>query len=284
MIRHGALIAGVLCLGLLTGCGDDDDTSASTPDASSAMPVPDSSGGSTDADGSGGEPSPELDGREFVSTAIEGQDLVAGSEVRISFQDGSLSANAGCNTMNGGYELDGSTLQVESMAMTMMACEEQLMAQDELVSGLLTSGPTVALDGDVLTIASDEVTLTMLDREVAEPDLALEGVTWQLESIVADEAVSSVPAGVESTLVFGDDGTVAVDTGCNSGSGGVEVGDGTMTFDALATTLRFCEGDAGEVEIAVTTTLQGEVAYTIDSDVLSIRADDGSGLDYRAAE
>jgi heat shock protein HslJ len=294
MIRHGVLLGGVVCLGILAGCGDDDDTvddtvastsgdstastsedsAVSAPDDSTAMPVPDSDGGTA----------PALDGREFVSTGIEGHDLVPGSELRITFQDGSLSANAGCNTMGGGYSFDGATLQVEAMAMTEMACDEELMAQDTFVIELLTGGPTVELDGDVLTIASDDMTLTMLDREVAEPDLSLEGVTWQLESIITGDSVSSVPAGVESTLAFFDDGTVALDTGCNSGGGDVEVGDGTLTFGPLATTLRFCEGGAGEVETAVTTTLRGEVAYTIDADVLSIRADDGSGLDYRTAE
>jgi heat shock protein HslJ len=283
MIRLGVLLTGVLCLGVVTGCGDDDDsaastaqdTASSTPQDTAPMevPVPATDAGSASS----------LDGRQFVVTGVVGHDLVDGSELRITFQDGSLSANAGCNTMNGGYSFDGSTMQLEMLATTEMACPDALMAQDDFLAELLTSGPTVELDDDVLTISSGEVTLTLLDREVAEPDVALEGVTWQLDSLVSDDAVSSVPAGVESTLVFGDDGTVGVDTGCNSGSGTVEVGDGTLTFGPLATTLRFCEGDAGDVEAVVTSTLQGEVDYAIDSDVLSIRAADGSGLDYRAA-
>ncbi len=50
--------------------------------------------------------SPDLDGREFVSTQVDGHDLVADSTIRISFEDGSLSINAGCNTMFGAYTVE----------------------------------------------------------------------------------------------------------------------------------------------------------------------------------
>jgi heat shock protein HslJ len=254
MNRHRLLIAGVLCVALATACGDDDGGSASPP---------------------------ELDGREFVSTEVDGYTLVPGTEIRISFADGALSANAGCNTMNGGYSFDGSTMQVDVLAMTQMACDEELTAQDDFVGELVTSGPTVALDDDTLTITSGDTVLTMVDREVAEPDLPLEGTTWQLESIIQNEAIRSVPDDVGATLVIGDDGSATVETGCNGGTTTVEVGDGTMTFDPMAVTLMLCEGDAGDVEQAVLATLAGEVTYEIDSDVLSIRTADGSGLDYR---
>src|SRR3954470_7514430 len=47
----------------------------------------------------------DLDGSAFASTSVEGHDLVAGSTVRLTFEDGSLSANAGCNTMTGSYDV-----------------------------------------------------------------------------------------------------------------------------------------------------------------------------------
>jgi hypothetical protein len=50
----------------------------------------------------------------------------------------------------------------------------------------------------------------------------------------------------------------------------------------MAVTLMLCEDPAGSVEQAVLATLAGEVTYQIESDLLSIRAADGSGLDYRA--
>jgi heat shock protein HslJ len=243
---------------LLGACGSDD-AGGGTPDAS------------------------DLAGREYVSTQVEGHELVPDTTIRIAFQEDTLSANAGCNTMNGGYSLDGDTLQVEALATTLMLCDEGLDQQDAFVSDLLTSGPTVALDGDQLTLTSGDVTVTMLDREVAEPDLPLEGTTWKLERLITNEATSTVPLGVESSLVI-DNGQAMVDTGCNTGSGSVEVTDTTLTFGPLAITLRACEEDANRTETVVLTALNGEVDYLIESDRLTIRNPDGTGLDYRAAQ
>jgi hypothetical protein len=44
-----------------------------------------------------------------------------------------------------------------------------------------------------------------------------------------------------------------------------------------------CEESANEVQASVVGTLVGEVTYEIEADRLSIRAADGSGLDFRAA-
>ena len=64
---------------------------------SSASPQPSTSSPSG-ASGQGG-----LEGRTFLSTSIEGRALVAGSRVRISFQENRVGASAGCNSMSGSY-------------------------------------------------------------------------------------------------------------------------------------------------------------------------------------
>ena len=165
------------------------------------------------------------------------------------------------------------------MMTTEMACEEPLMAQDQWISAFV-NGAAVTLEGDTLTLAKDGVTVTATDKEVAKPDLPVEGTVWMVEGLVSNQAVSSMPAGVEASLVFAD-GKVAVDAGCNKGSGAAEIGDTTITFGPIATTKMFCEGAAGEVEQQVLGVLSGEVAYTVDSDALQLRGA-GGGLDLRA--
>ena len=87
-------------------------------------------------------------------------------------------------------------LVVPGMAMTEMACEPAaLMDQDTWLSAVLTSRPTVALDGDTLTLTADGAVITFVDREVADPDRPLEGTTWNVEGLVSNDAVSSIPAG-----------------------------------------------------------------------------------------
>jgi hypothetical protein len=46
-----------------------------------------------------------LDGRTFISTSVvdgnEDRELVANTEIRLTFNDGQLGASAGCNTFGG---------------------------------------------------------------------------------------------------------------------------------------------------------------------------------------
>jgi heat shock protein HslJ len=221
----------------------------------------------------------DLDGHTYIVTAVEGRDLVEGSEVRFAFEDGQVGISAGCNHMGGKYAITDGVLKTDAMFMTEMACEEPLMAQDEWIAAFV-NGATIAVDGDTLTLAKDGVTLTATDKEVAQPDLPLEGTVWMVEGLVSNQAVSSMPAGVEASLVLAD-GKVAVKTGCNSGSGSASIGDTSITFGPIATTKMFCEGAAGEVEQQVLGVLTGEVAYTVDADVLQLRGA-GGGLDLRA--
>ncbi len=236
--------------------------------------------GSDDDNGSGTAPTTDdLDGLTFGSTAVTGHELVADSTITLSFQDDSVSANAGCNTMNGGYTITDGTLDVDAMATTMMACADDLMAQDTWLSEFLTSGPAVGLDGSTLTLTGDDATITLAEVEDAE----LTGTVWVVTGTVATEAVSSVPADAEASITITDD-TVAVNTGCNTGSGGVEVGEDVLIFGPIATTRRACTDDLMQLEASVLAVLQGEVSYEIDGDSLSLRNDaNGVGLELTAA-
>jgi heat shock protein HslJ len=236
--------------------------------------------------GGGATPSPapiapsDLEGRTFLSTDITGSTLVPYSQVRLTFQDGSVGIQAGCNSMGGAYAIEDGVLQLDAMFSTEMACKEPLMAQDQWLSAFL-DGASIALAGDTLTLSKEGTTLTLQDREVADPDRPIEGTKWILDGIVANEAVSSVPAGVTSTLVFEAD-RVNAETGCNTGSGAATIGDTSIEFGPIGLTKMACEPDAMAVEQAVTSVLQGTVAYAIEADVLTLDAG-GTGLTYRAA-
>ena len=118
--------------------------------------------GDDDGDGGGGAVSAEdLEGRTFVSSGVEGQELVDGTTISLSFEGtDAIAVNAGCNGMMGGYTIEDGTLTTGELAQTMMACEEPLMAQDQWVAAFLADGPTIALDGDELTLTGGDVTVT----------------------------------------------------------------------------------------------------------------------------
>jgi heat shock protein HslJ len=231
------------------------------------------------AGGASGAPV-SLDGRTYLSTAVEGADLVPNSQVRLSFADGSLNANAGCNHLGGAYTIDGDRLRTAQMSTTEMACEEALMQQDQWLAQFLTD-VTFTQAGDTLTLVNGDVRLTLTDKEVVTPDQSLEGRTWTLDGIVSDDAVSSVPVGVTASIKIAD-GRAEINAGCNGGGGSVDVTADTLTFGPIATTKMACDAAAMSVETAVLAVLSGPVSYSIDADVLTIDAG-GAGLMFRAA-
>lgn len=107
----------------------------------------------------------DLDGRSFVADSIEGATIVDGSEVVISFEEGMVVVEAGCNSQRGSFEVsDDGSLVVGPMAATMMACDDALMAQDQLLAEFLGAAPSISLDGDELVLTTDSTTVTMTER------------------------------------------------------------------------------------------------------------------------
>lgn len=225
-----------------------------------------------------------LGGRTFLSTSVEGYELVDGTQIQLTFDGANISAAGGCNQIASTWSLDGDVLIVTEPVMTMMACQPAaLMDQDTWLSSVLTSNPTVVLDGDTLTLSADGAVVTLVDREVADPDRPLEGTTWNLEGIVSNDAVSSVAAGGRIPTLRFDGGTLALDTGCNRGTGAYELADADIVVQPIATTRAACiDPAATATEQAMLVTLDGTVAYAIEADVLTL-TNGGNGLVLRAA-
>lgn len=224
-----------------------------------------------------------VDGKVYISVDVTGVTLVPGTTIRITFQDGQLTAQAGCNTMSGGYSIvDGKLASDGPWATTEMGCDPARHAQDQWLANFLSSGPTVEVEGDKLTLTSGETVIELLDREVAQPDLQLTGQTWTLNSIITGDAVSSVPTGVTATLQFNDDGTVSFQSGCNSGGGNYAVDGQTVTFSNLITTEMACPGPQSDVEAAFLAVLGAESNdFAIDADQLTLLAGE-DGLQFVA--
>ena len=173
-------------------------------------------------------------------------------------------------------------LVVPAMAQTEMACDPAaLMDQDTWLGSVLTSRPTLTLDGDTLTIAAQGATVTMLDREVADPDRPLEGTVWTVDTLVAGDAASSLPAGVRAPTLTLEGGNVLVDTGCNTGRGGYTITGDALTFGPIATTRMACEPAAMQVEQQVLAVLTGSATFAVDADALTL-TNGGTGVVARS--
>lgn len=210
----------------------------------------------------------DLDGRTFLSSGTTGRQLAPGSVVRLTFEGVRLAASAGCNQMSGEYEVVDGTLKVGPMNTTEMACDEPLMAQDRWLAGFLPDA-AVNLAGDTLTLAGGDDSLTLVDEETVNPDRPLEGTRWIVESIVAGDAVSSLPLGTNAAFVF-DGGTLRAEPGCNTGSGSYTLDGDDLAIGAIATTKMACERPAMELETAVLQVLDGRLTFSIDADTLTL--------------
>ena len=179
------------------------------------------------------------------------QPLVTGTKIRLAFAGGNVTASAGCNTMSGGYQVAGDKLVVGQLATTEIGCPPNLQAQDTWLSDLLTAHPQFAVQGSNLILSSGTTVVTLLDREVAEPDQPLVGITWGLTTIIDGQTASSVPEGVSATILFTADGKVQFDSGCNSGGGQYTVDGDSLHFAQIVSTMMACQNPRGSVESAV---------------------------------
>lgn len=227
-------------------------------------------------------------GREFVATSVAGHDLVAGTTVSITFgDDGRLRAGAGCNTLGGTWALTDGRLQVGPLETTEMGCPGELHAQDEWLADLLAAEPTASLEGDTLTLATDTSTVELLDREVAVPDLPLEGTRWEVDTLVDGDSASSSATQAQPEppawlRIDGDGGLEGFD-GCLPIQGtAIVTGQGVDLEPDPPTATLDCP--AQQMADAVRRVLTTGVQWSVDGEVLILDAPTGEGLRLRAAE
>lgn len=124
----------------LAGCGTDDGDGREDP-ATIVEPV-----------------QVQLEGRSFVADRVTGRDLVTGTSLELSFDDGRLAVTAGCNTLTGEYSDDDGVLSwTEQPASTLMGCEPNLRDQDAWLEGLLVDGMRLESGDADLTLVADQV-------------------------------------------------------------------------------------------------------------------------------
>jgi heat shock protein HslJ len=227
----------------------------------------------------------DLWGRTFLSTAVTEhgrvRPLVPGTRLRLAFQDGDVRAYAGCNHLTGRVRVDGGRLAVDRFATTAMACDPLRQEQDAWLARFLAAEPTWRLDGDDLVLGNGDTEIRLIDRSVAEPDRPLQGTRWVVDAVVGNQSATSVPAGTEAYLTFGDD-RVEGFTGCNQFGGTATERDGQITFSELAVTRMACSDEIMRLESAILSVLDGTVDASIEGDRLTLTHPDGLGLRLRA--
>jgi heat shock protein HslJ len=158
LMRWSVIVATAVVVLSVAACGDDDDSAAR--DAASSDTEATGDTGSTGAPAADADVTAALLGGTYAATEVTGWTLVAGSELTLSFAADLVVAEAGCNSMRGGWSVVDGVLAVETLAATLIGCPDDLQAQDQWLAAFLEGGPAVAVDGDVLTLTAADATIT----------------------------------------------------------------------------------------------------------------------------
>lgn len=100
-------------------------------------------------------PDAELVGTTWIlDTIIDGDaasSIIAGTAPELRL-DAELGLFDGCNTIAGGYEIDGDVLRVGALRSTARGCQEGVMRQASTISTVIGAQPTISIAGDRLTL------------------------------------------------------------------------------------------------------------------------------------
>lgn len=109
----------------------------------------------------GGDPEVLIDA-SYVVTSFTVNDAERGVQgpVTISFAGESISVATPCNGMSGPVTYTETTLTAGPLAQTMMACEPELMEQDQLIADVLDGNPTWKVTDGILTLTSGSTVIT----------------------------------------------------------------------------------------------------------------------------
>jgi len=109
-----------------------------------------------------------LNGSSWVLFAYRKTSPIPGTTITASFEEGEIRGSGGCNSYFGSYSIEGSTLTIEGLGWTEMAClnPDGVMDQEQVVLGYLGDAETFELeDGRLIIHVGGNETLTFEPAE-----------------------------------------------------------------------------------------------------------------------
>ena len=158
--------------------------------------------------------------------------------------------------------------------MSLVACPHGSL--DTVFLRDLTQVVTYAFDGEQLVLNMRLDSGNMVFSPLPPPSLT--GVTWRVTGVNnGREAVVSIVSGTQLTAIFGADGRINGDTGCNMYSGPYSIAGSSITVGPLITTRRACLSDAANAqEQQFLNALQASTTYELMGSRLTLRDDGGA--------
>lgn len=107
-----------------------------------------------------------LNGTAWTLTSIDNTPPLGKTALTVEFTDGQIGGSSGCNSYGGSYKIKGEKFTTDSIAMTLMACADSgVMEQEQAFLGYLQNAQTFKLSGEQLQIfRSDGKALTFVPK------------------------------------------------------------------------------------------------------------------------
>ena len=217
---------------------------------------------------------------ELVSLAGAAPISVSGTSLTLFFgNDDKAGGNAGCNTYSGTYKVSGSSLTFGAMMSTMMACDPAINAQEQAYLNALGETKSYEASTDKLTLKDGSG--SALAVFVPYQPSALVG-NWQATAINnGKQAVVSVQNDTTVTAIFGSDGTLTGNDGCNNYNGIYKTDGDKITIGPIATTRMACEQAVMDQETTYLNALANASTFTLGKGTLELRDTNGAlQVDY----
>jgi heat shock protein HslJ len=104
-----------------------------------------------------------------VATGDAIQSIIEGSDASLTLaSDGEMSVSTGCNDGSGTWERDGDTISFGEIASTMMACDDELSAQQAAIFAALEGAETFAVSPEQLTLLDADGNMVLIASAEAE--------------------------------------------------------------------------------------------------------------------
>ncbi len=173
--------------------------------------------------------------------------VLPGTEITARFgDDGKIAGLAGCNQYGGDYHLNGTALSFSTLSQTLKFCEEPggIMEQEARFMELLGSAAGLQVENDRLLITDAAGATTLVFTK--ETSATLAGTSWTLVDLVGEGgAMIPVESATTVTAVFGGDGRMTGNAGCNSYGADYIADSANLTVGSVFRTAMYCMDPPG---------------------------------------
>jgi heat shock protein HslJ len=245
-VKVAFAVSSIVVLGLTAACGGDD----SGTDAS------------------------QLEDTPWVLTS--GAEIMLPASVAPSalFSAGQVSGSTSCNQYSGPYELDGDSLDIGQLTMTLIACVPPRDAIEREYLRALGQVARWALDGEELVLSDED------EGELLRYAAGSIVGDWNVTGVLSGDAFSSPIAGTELTATFAEDGKLTGSAGCNNYTTTYTTDKATIEIEPAAATRKFCPEPQGvmDQEAAFLSALADAATFRIDATTADLLNAEGQRL------